>query len=122
MDRGPSSYLSNVDLYLDGRLITSVQGDGEWGTSADARKAPECSRLPFCRPDRVHAHGEHGVRSRGGSVHDPPQRPRHHGHAHLPPLALVQAHRGAGWRGAHGRMAVWNGVGKMIFNQERKDL
>lgn len=29
VDRGPSSYLSNVDLYLDGRLITSVQGDGE---------------------------------------------------------------------------------------------
>ncbi|XP_062386518.1 NAD kinase b isoform X1 [Sardina pilchardus] len=27
VDRGPSSYLSNVDLYLDGRLITSVQGD-----------------------------------------------------------------------------------------------
>lgn len=29
VDRGPSSYLSNVDLYLDGRLITSVQGDGK---------------------------------------------------------------------------------------------
>ncbi|XP_024908104.1 NAD kinase b isoform X2 [Cynoglossus semilaevis] len=28
IDRGPSSYLSNVDLYLNGRLITSVQGDG----------------------------------------------------------------------------------------------
>ncbi|XP_069753626.1 NAD kinase-like isoform X2 [Narcine bancroftii] len=28
VDRGTSSYLSNVDLYLDGRLITSVQGDG----------------------------------------------------------------------------------------------
>lgn len=28
VDRGPSPYLSNVDLYLDGRLITSVQGDG----------------------------------------------------------------------------------------------
>ncbi|XP_076828145.1 NAD kinase b isoform X2 [Brachyhypopomus gauderio] len=28
VDRGPSSYLSNVDLFLDGRLITSVQGDG----------------------------------------------------------------------------------------------
>ncbi|XP_046884462.1 NAD kinase b isoform X2 [Hypomesus transpacificus] len=28
VDRGPSSYLSNVDLYLNGRLITSVQGDG----------------------------------------------------------------------------------------------
>uniref|UniRef100_A0A8C6NQJ4 NAD(+) kinase n=1 Tax=Nothobranchius furzeri TaxID=105023 RepID=A0A8C6NQJ4_NOTFU len=28
VDRGPSSYLSNVDLYLDGHLITTVQGDG----------------------------------------------------------------------------------------------
>ncbi|XP_043532236.1 NAD kinase-like isoform X1 [Chiloscyllium plagiosum] len=28
IDRGPSSYLSNVDLFLNGRLITSVQGDG----------------------------------------------------------------------------------------------
>uniref|UniRef100_UPI00398F3062 NAD kinase-like isoform X1 n=1 Tax=Pristiophorus japonicus TaxID=55135 RepID=UPI00398F3062 len=28
VDRGPSSYLSNVDLFLDGRLITTVQGDG----------------------------------------------------------------------------------------------
>lgn len=30
VDRGPSSYLSNVDLFLDGHLITTVQGDGEW--------------------------------------------------------------------------------------------
>ncbi|KAF7645813.1 hypothetical protein LDENG_00197940 [Lucifuga dentata] len=28
VDRGPSSYLSNVDLFLDGHLITTVQGDG----------------------------------------------------------------------------------------------
>ncbi|XP_025067369.1 NAD kinase isoform X2 [Alligator sinensis] len=28
VDRGPSSYLSNVDVYLDGHLITTVQGDG----------------------------------------------------------------------------------------------
>uniref|UniRef100_UPI00358E8699 NAD kinase isoform X1 n=1 Tax=Myxine glutinosa TaxID=7769 RepID=UPI00358E8699 len=28
VDRGPSSYLSNVDLFLDNRLITTVQGDG----------------------------------------------------------------------------------------------
>ena len=30
IDRGPSSYLSNVDVYLDGHLITTVQGDGMW--------------------------------------------------------------------------------------------
>ena len=29
VDRGPSPYLSNIDLYLDGKKITSVQGDGE---------------------------------------------------------------------------------------------
>jgi len=28
IDRGPSPYLSNIDLYLDSKLITSVQGDG----------------------------------------------------------------------------------------------
>lgn len=28
IDRGPSPYLSNLDLYLDGRLVTTVQGDG----------------------------------------------------------------------------------------------
>jgi len=28
IDRGPSPFLSNIDLYLDGKLITSVQGDG----------------------------------------------------------------------------------------------
>lgn len=28
VDRGPSPYLSNVDLYIDGKYITTVQGDG----------------------------------------------------------------------------------------------
>ena len=30
IDRGPSPYLSNIDLYLDGKRITSVQGDGKY--------------------------------------------------------------------------------------------
>lgn len=28
IERGPSTYLSNLDLFLDGKHITSVQGDG----------------------------------------------------------------------------------------------
>lgn len=32
IDRGPSPYLSNIDLFLDGKHITSVQGDGEFMT------------------------------------------------------------------------------------------
>lgn len=30
IDRGPSPYLSNIDLFLDGKHITSVQGDGNF--------------------------------------------------------------------------------------------
>lgn len=28
VDRGPSAFLSNIDLYIDGKHITTVQGDG----------------------------------------------------------------------------------------------
>lgn len=58
---------------------------------------------PSHRSDRVHTHRQHGVRSCSRGLHDPPQRTRHHGHPHLPPLAVLQAHRRARWRGAHGR-------------------
>ena len=30
IDRGSSSYLSNIDLFLDEKYITSVQGDGNF--------------------------------------------------------------------------------------------
>ncbi|CAG0917708.1 unnamed protein product [Notodromas monacha] len=30
IDRGPSPYLCNIDLFLDGKQITSVQGDGTY--------------------------------------------------------------------------------------------
>ncbi|NXQ77037.1 NADK kinase, partial [Quiscalus mexicanus] len=43
VDRGPSSYLSNVDVFLDGHLITTVQGD-------------ELLSLPCCCP-----RGDNGV-------------------------------------------------------------
>ena len=29
IDRGPNSYLSNLDLYVNNRFITKVQGDGK---------------------------------------------------------------------------------------------
>ena len=30
IDRGASSYLCNLDLYIEGHLVTSVLGDGEY--------------------------------------------------------------------------------------------
>jgi NAD+ kinase len=30
IDRGPNSYLSNLDLYINERFITKVQGDGKY--------------------------------------------------------------------------------------------
>ncbi|CAG9111711.1 unnamed protein product [Plutella xylostella] len=43
VDRGPSPYLSNIDLFLDGKHITSVQGDGvqklraQWSPQSQVR-------------------------------------------------------------------------------------
>lgn len=99
IDRGPSSYLSNVDVYLDGHLITTVQGDGRWASGLPGGGAwGRCPSLTYSlsrRRDRLHPDGQHGVCGRRGGVHDPPQRARHHGHAHLPPLAVLSAHCGA---------------------------
>lgn len=57
---------------------------------------------PSRRGNCVHTDRQHSVRSRRRGLHDPPQRAGHHGHPHLPTLALLQAHRGARWSGAHG--------------------
>ena len=109
IDRGPSSYLSNVDVYLDGHLITTVQGDGRWASGLPGG----CTRggggrltvtLSLSRRrDRLHPNGQHGVRSRRRGLHDPPQRAGHHDHAHLPPLAILPAHRGSCGGRAEGR-------------------
>ena len=39
IDRGPNSYLSNLDLYINDRFITKVQGDGK--TNDDFDKSEE---------------------------------------------------------------------------------
>ncbi|KAG7267209.1 hypothetical protein CRUP_003208, partial [Coryphaenoides rupestris] len=57
VDRGPSSYLSNVDLYLDGRLITSVQGDAA-SRYACSRRGPSMNHtlnVPACMVDPMPA-------------------------------------------------------------------
>ncbi|XP_054265568.1 NAD kinase-like isoform X5 [Macrosteles quadrilineatus] len=38
IDRGPSPYLSNIDLFLDGKHITSVQGDEPPGGNSKKRE------------------------------------------------------------------------------------
>jgi NAD+ kinase len=47
IDRGPSPYLSNIDLFLDGKYITSVQGDGGQHKAArcSLEMSDECSLL-----------------------------------------------------------------------------
>merc|ERR1712088_537118 len=74
IDRGPSPYLSNIDLYLDGKLITSVQGDGlivstPTGSTAYAVAAgasmihpsvPAIMVTPIC-PHSLSRQQEHGL-------------------------------------------------------------
>ena len=38
IDRGPNSYLSNLDLYINDRFITKVQGDGKTTTTTTTKK------------------------------------------------------------------------------------
>ena len=37
IDRGPNSYLSNLDFYINDRFITKVQGDGRWSMFSGIR-------------------------------------------------------------------------------------
>ncbi|XP_073879447.1 NAD kinase isoform X3 [Macaca fascicularis] len=46
IDRGPSSYLSNVDVYLDGHLITTVQGDASASLPHATRSPPSACGTP----------------------------------------------------------------------------
>ncbi|XP_047411487.1 NAD kinase isoform X2 [Sciurus carolinensis] len=64
IDRGPSSYLSNVDVYLDGHLITTVQGDD----NAVTRSQEYCM----------------GVLGWTEAAGDPPWRQHHHHDLPLP--------------------------------------
>ena len=87
IDRGPSPYLSNIDLYLDGKLITSVQVNVLFSSISESKLIVMCIGR---RTDRVNPHGQHGLRGGGRRQHDPPQRARRHGHPHLPPQPLLQ--------------------------------
>ena len=86
IDRGPSPYLSNIDLYLDGKLITSVQVKTDRHAIAFLIRTCATGR----RTDRVHADGEHSICSGRGGEHDPPKRPCGHGHPHMSTLPLIQ--------------------------------
>ena len=50
IDRGPNSYLSNLDLYINDRFITKVQGDGK--KNKNAKNAHKChSRFNYFHAD-----------------------------------------------------------------------
>ncbi|XP_037002818.2 NAD kinase isoform X3 [Artibeus jamaicensis] len=58
IDRGPSSYLSNVDVYLDGHLITTVQGDDHAVTGSKKHRlgVPGWTKEAGDPPRRQHQH------------------------------------------------------------------
>lgn len=66
------------------------------------------TRLPplslSSRCDSVHTYRQHSICSSSRSLDDPPQRTGHHGHPHLPALALLQAYCRACWGRAHGNV------------------
>ena len=82
----------------------------------------QCPLCASSRCDRVHAHRQHSLCSRSRSLHDPPQRPCHHGDPHMPPLALLQAHRGARGGRAHGESQTLRSLYSVYRKVTNKNL
>jgi hypothetical protein len=81
IDRGPSPYLSNIDLFLDGKHITSVQGDGLF---MENKKLNSSLTFFIFRSHCFDSNGINGLCSRCWCFNDPPKRPCYHGDADLP--------------------------------------
>lgn len=79
----------------------TVRPGTAWGPMSGRPRVTPAS-VPI-RSDCVHPNGQHGVRGCSRCLHDPPQRTRHHDHAHLPALAVLPAHRGPCGGGAEGQ-------------------
>lgn len=51
IDRGQSAYLSNLEIYCNGRQITDVQGDGKYGCNCIVLAVEQCTGTWFCNHD-----------------------------------------------------------------------
>ena len=51
VDRGPSPYLTNLEIFCNGRIMTSVQGDGMWDLHCNLSQEITGNLLPLiqCR-------------------------------------------------------------------------
>ncbi len=87
IDRGPSPYLSNIDLFLDGKHITSVQGDGK-NSKFYIYANPSDVFFCLCRPDCFHSDWLHGLCCGSRSLNDPSKRASYYGYTHLPSFII----------------------------------
>jgi ATP-NAD kinase N-terminal domain len=93
IDRGPSPYLSNIDLFLDGKHITSVQGDGA---------CPELfffgtHHIKFSRSYRFDSYGINCICSGRWSFNDSSKRACRNGDTNLPTFTKFPTNSCTSW-------------------------
>ena len=100
IDRGPSPYVSNLELYGDNELLTVVQADGcifstPTGKLCDTH--PSLRPSPRLFPSLTRAYTRvHGLFPLRWRLARPPGHPRHPAHADLPAHAVLPAHGALG--------------------------
>lgn len=82
IDRGPSPYLSNIDLFLDGKHITSVQGDGMIELCMYI-KYSLTNIFDLSRSDRINTNWFYSLCSRCRCFDDPSISSSNHGDSNL---------------------------------------
>ena len=102
VDRGPSAYIGNLDLYIEHKCITSVQGDGISRTlklrTILTVHLVVLSVLDCRRSDHFHSDRKYRLRSCSGSVDGPPERACHRHRSRVRTLALLPPDHHTGWR------------------------
>ena len=117
VDRGPSPYLTNLELCCNDRPMTLVQGDGMSSMLLLSRVTLACSpdialhyflsclfisvtmpHFPNClRHHHSHTHRKHCLLVSSWSQYGTSQCSVHGGHAHLSPLPVVSLHCCTSW-------------------------
>ena len=98
VDRGPSAFIGNLDLYIEHKCITSVQGDGLYMLPFHLFTLYKSSSNSLMRRSHhLNADRKYGVRSCGGSIDGASKRTRHRHRSCVCTLPLLPPHHHSCW-------------------------
>ena len=103
VDRGPSAFIGNLDLYIEHKCITSVQGDGLYYVLVPCvfqtffRILIQTLWCLTRRSHHLNADRKYGLRSCGGSIDGASKRTRYRHRSCVRTLPLLPPHHHSCW-------------------------